>query len=255
MRLALTVVSPASRTSANLVLEADAETEVGVVADELARLGDGAAAPLLAAGAGGTGGGARVLQFPSSRGAAADGGATLGGHATVFVDGRPVNPRRTLAGSPLREGCVVSLGDPAGCVPPEPAGIVEIRAAGGPAAGSVHRLNVGQVEIGRSPLAHIRLNDSELPEHAARVSVDSRGSVRVAPFDGVSATLDRVPLTGSADWQPGTQLAVGASLLDLGPYEPPDAALEPSEDGAGFDFNRPPRLLPSRRETHFRLPA
>jgi DNA segregation ATPase FtsK/SpoIIIE, S-DNA-T family len=131
MRLALTVVSPTSRTSANLVLEADAETEVGVVADELARLGDGALAPLLAAGAGGTGGGARVLQFPSSRVQAAAGGgaATAGGHAAVFVDGRPVNPRLTLAESPLREGCVVSLGDPAGCVPPEPTGIVEIRAA------------------------------------------------------------------------------------------------------------------------------
>ena len=252
MRLTLTVVSPTLRTSANVVLEADAETEVGIVADELDRIADGAVAPLAAAG--GTSAGARVLQFPSTR-AQAGRAAGLDGHAAVFVDGRPVNPRLTLAESPLREGCVVSLGDPAGCVPPEPAGIVEIRAAGGPAAGSVHRLNVGQAEIGRSPLAHIRLNDPELADHAARVTVDSRGAVHVAPFDGVSATLDRAPLTGPAAWQPGVQLAVGASLLDLGPYEPPDAALEPSEDGAGFDFNRPPRLLPPGRETHFRLPS
>src|SRR5262245_54714254 len=155
MRLALTVVSPASRTSANLVLDADAETEVGVVADELARFAAGAVEPPLAAG--GTGAGARVLQFPGSRTQAAPGGraATADGHAAVFVDGRPVNPRLTLAESPLREGCVVSIGDPRGCVPPEPTGVVEIRAAGGPAAGTVHRLNVGQAEIGRSPLAHI----------------------------------------------------------------------------------------------------
>src|SRR5215472_12639487 len=129
------------------------------------------------------------------------------------------------------------------------------RAAGGPAAGTVHRLNVGQAEIGGGPLAHIRVNDLDLADHAARVTVDSRGAVRVAPFDGVAATLDRAPLTGPADWQPGMQLAIGGSLLDLGPYEPPDAALQPSEDGAGFDFNRPPRLLPPQRETHFRLPA
>jgi DNA segregation ATPase FtsK/SpoIIIE, S-DNA-T family len=250
MRLALTVVSPASRTSANLVLEADAATEIGVVAGELARMAEGALAPAQAVG-----GGARVLRFPGPR-AQADAGhgaGTAGG--AVFVDGRPVNPRVTLAESPLREGCVVSLGDPAGCVPPEPTGIVEIRVAGGPAAGTVHRLNVGRAEIGRSPLAHIRVNDLDLPEHAARVIVDSRGSVQVVALDGVSATLDRKPLTTVADWRAGMQLAVGSSLLDLALYEPPDAALEPSEDGSGFDFNRPPRLLPPQRETHFRLPA
>jgi S-DNA-T family DNA segregation ATPase FtsK/SpoIIIE len=259
MRLTLTVVSPASRTSANLVLEAEAETEVEVVADELARVAEGAIAPLLAAGAGGTGGGARVLRFPDLRGQAAAGGraatATPGGHTAVFVDGRPVNPRLTLAESPLREGCVVSLGDAAGCVPPEPTGVVEIRVAGGPAAGTVHRLTVGQADIGRGPLAHIRVNDPEVPDHAARVTVDRRGSVQLAPFDGGPATLDRTPLTAAVSWQPGMQLTVGASLLDLALYEPPDAALELSEDGAGLDFNRPPRLLPPRRETHFRLPA
>src|SRR6266702_2145710 len=247
MRLALTVVSPASRAGANLVLEAEAETEVGVVADELAKLAAGAIAPFQAAGAGGTRD-ARVLRFPDPR-------VQADGHAAVFVGGRPVSPQLTLAESPLREGCVVSLGDAAGCVPPEPTGIVEIRVAGGPAAGTVHRLNVGQADIGRGPLAHIRVDDPELPDHAVRVTVDRHGAVEVAPFDGVPATLDRTPLTAAAGWQPGMQLAVGASLLDLGPYEPPDAALEPSEDGAGLDFNRPPRLLPPRRETRFRLPA
>src|SRR5262249_7357863 len=127
--------------------------------------------------------------------------------------------------------------------------------AGGRGAGTVHRLDVGQAEIGRSPLAHIRVNDLDLPDHAARVTVDSRGSVQVAPFEGVSATLDRAPLTGPAGWLPGMQLAIGGSLLDLGPYEPPDAALPPAQDRAGFAFTRPPRLLPPRRETQFRLPA
>src|SRR5215470_14792249 len=101
MRLTLTVVAPTSRTSANVVLEAGAETEVGVVADELARIADGSIAPLQAAGAGGTGGG-RVLRFPGPRtpGSGAAAGA-LGGHAAVFVDGRAVDPRLCLAESPL----------------------------------------------------------------------------------------------------------------------------------------------------------
>ena len=46
-----------------------------------------------------------------------------------------------------------------------------------------------------------------------------------------------------------------STLLGLAPYEPPDAALHPSEDGTGIDFNRPPRLLPPERVTRFQLPA
>jgi len=34
-----------------------------------------------------------------------------------------------------------------------------------------------------------------------------------------------------------------------------EVTLEPSTDGAGLDFNRPPRLLPPLRQTRFRLPA
>ena len=40
----------------------------------------------------------------------------------------------------------------------------------------------------------------------------------------------------------------------MAPYEPPDAALRPSADGSGLDFNRPPRLLRPERATRFQLP-
>ena len=69
------------------------------------------------------------------------------------------------------------------------------------------------------------------------------------------ATLDREPLEAGPPWRPGQLIAVGGTLLGLAPYEPPDAALHPSEDGAGIDFNRPPRLLPPHRATKFQLPA
>jgi DNA segregation ATPase FtsK/SpoIIIE, S-DNA-T family len=69
------------------------------------------------------------------------------------------------------------------------------------------------------------------------------------------ALLDREVVTGTVAWPPGAQLAFGSSLLDLAAYEPPDAALQVSEDGAGFDFRRPPRLLPPPRQTRFRLPV
>ena len=85
--------------------------------------------------------------------------------------------------------------------------------------------------------------------------VDGRGGCQVAPFEGVEAALDREPLTAAAQWRPGQLVAVGRSLLGLAYYQPPDAALHPSADGAGLDFNRPPRLLPPERATRFQLPA
>ena len=48
---------------------------------------------------------------------------------------------------------------------------------------------------------------------------------------------------------------MGDTLLDLVPYQPPDAALHPAEDGAGLEFNRPPRLLPPEAATRFQLPS
>ena len=71
----------------------------------------------------------------------------------------------------------------------------------------------------------------------------------MAPYDGAHVLLDGQPLDQAAYWHPGQQIAVGDTLLDLVPYEPPDAALHPAEDGAGLDFNRPPRLLPQPRWT------
>ncbi|WP_309054492.1 FtsK/SpoIIIE domain-containing protein, partial [Streptomyces sp.] len=56
-------------------------------------------------------------------------------------------------------------------------------------------------------------------------------------------------------WPLGSQLALRNTLLEIDGYSPPNAALKWSEDGAGLDYNRPPRLRPAERETHFRLPA
>jgi S-DNA-T family DNA segregation ATPase FtsK/SpoIIIE len=93
------------------------------------------------------------------------------------------------------------------------------------------------------------------PGAALHLTVDPRGACQLAADAGVAATLDGAPVTAPVDWRPGQQLAVYGSLLELAPYEPPDAALRLSQDGAGLDFNRPPRLLPPVRETRFQLPV
>ncbi len=66
--------------------------------------------------------------------------------------------------------------------------------------------------------------------------------------------LDREPLDGSTQWEPGMVLGVGHQLFELTPVTEPDAVLVPSADGATMDFNRPPRLLPPDRKTEFSLP-
>ena len=271
MQLALTVVSPAGRRRADVQLDADPQTPVGELAAEFARLlGVGGFAHQDVPGA-------DILQFPGVRDryhradrqaglasgtfasvlapAPAPGPAPQPGAPALYADHRLIPADQPLGESPLRDGCLISLGDPSGCLPLEPTGLAEIRVAGGPAAGAVHRLNAGQFEIGGSHLAQLRLEDPAVPGSALLVTVDPQGRCQVLAQPGVAATLDGEPVTGFGDWKRGQQVAVGQSLLELAGYEPPDAALHPSQDGAGLDFNRPPRLLPPARPTSFVLPT
>ncbi len=251
MRLALTVVSPAARRQADVLLEAHPATPVATVAEQLDRFLHAGLAT--SAGAGpdasdppGAGPGGHVLAFPGPRSPAP---------IALYVDQALVPPAQVLAESQIRQGCVISLGDASGCLSPEPAGVVEIQVAGGPAAGSVHRLTLGEADIGGAGgPAHILIADPQLPATALHVWVDAQGRCTVAPYGGVRAELDREPLAGPAPWPPGQLVTVGGTLLGLARYEPPDAALHVSEDGAGVDFNRPPRLLPPERMTRFQLP-
>lgn len=98
------------------------------------------------------------------------------------------------------------------------------------------------------------LADPAVPPAALRVFVD-RDVFQVAPYCGAEVLLDRQPLRAAAVWRPGQQVTVGASFLEIAPWQPPDAALRPAPDGAGLEFNRPPRLLPPGQELAFTLPA
>jgi S-DNA-T family DNA segregation ATPase FtsK/SpoIIIE len=262
MRLALTIVSPTARQTMDLVLDADPATPVGDIAATFERLTYGGpipdTEPAGVAALSTAGRGARVLRFPGERTtgplAVAEPRAHAPTVAAVYVDYQEVAPETALADSPIRDGAVISLGSPEGCVYPEPTGLVEVRVAGGPGAGAVHRLSLGDADIGNGHRVAIPVNDPALPEFALRISVDSRGNCHVVPSDGVRASLDGEPLEAGTQWLPGQQIAVGGTLLGLAPYEPPDAALHPSDDG-GIDFNRPPRLLPPPRATRFKLPT
>ena len=278
MRLTMTVVSPATGRQADVMIDATPETAVAEIAAELDRLMHGQAAA--AAGE------PQLLRFPGARAsgsAASYAGPGIPGYGPgnfgpmaaglaapaagpaapgLFVGHHLVPRDMRLADSPIMDGCVVSIGDAAGCRRPEPVGVAEIRVAGGPAAGMLHRLGFGQADVGgpivggtqAAEAAHIVIADPAIPPVALRVQVAPR-CCQVAPFDGTPVLLDGQPLDATAYWRPGQQIAIGDTLLDLAPYEPPDAALHPSEDGAGLEFNRPPRLLPPGQAARFALPS
>jgi S-DNA-T family DNA segregation ATPase FtsK/SpoIIIE len=244
VRLTLTVVDPVVGDRADVIVDADDDTPVGVLARSLRSYLRDTPPP--------TAGGGTVVAFPGPRGgrraAAVDG-------ARLFVDGRELTSDLSVRQSALREGALVSLDDSAGCVLPEPVGLVEVRVTSGPGAGGVHRLGLGDHEVGRLETCEVRLADPAVPDRALRVVVGADAACTVCAHDGVSAQLDREALTSPSTWSPGGQVVVGSTLLELAAPTAPDAALEPSDDGAGFDYNRPPRLLPPVRQTKFRLPS
>ncbi|MEG3628933.1 FtsK/SpoIIIE domain-containing protein [Streptomyces poriticola] len=272
MRLTLTVVDPFGGGTADVVLDADPESTVGDISAELARQV-------------GAAGGAQVIPIGQQR---RGGGVPAGNAPLVYVDGYAVDPSATVIGSPLRDGAVVSLQDPGGCLPGEPSGLVEVRVVGGPGAGFVHRLGVGKYDIGSGAASYIRIDDPELDERALTLAVATDGTCRLTVHsDKETVTLDGESVGGkeeketkgkkkekkrggsstgsgagrgsgggdSSAWPLGAQVAVGNSLVELARYSPPDAALKWSDDGIGLDYNRPPRLRPPERQTKFRLPS
>ncbi|MER5518713.1 FtsK/SpoIIIE domain-containing protein [Streptomyces sp. NPDC002763] len=241
MRLSLTVVDPVGGATADVVLDADPESTVGDVARELARQ--------VGLGYPDVGEVAQVIPIGAPRGTS----VVQAAGPLAYVDGYALDPAATVVGSPLRDGVVVSLHDPAGCLLGEPTGIVEFRVAGGPAAGAVHRLGVGRYDIGTGPACHIRVEDPELPDRAATLTIAIDGTCKVRTH-GDGARLDGEEFEGEGDWPLGSQLALGNTLLEITGYAPPNAALKWSDDGAGLDYNRPPRLRPAEHQTHFSLP-
>ncbi|MXM62467.1 cell division protein FtsK [Streptomyces sp. HUCO-GS316] len=238
MRLTLTVVDPFGGGTADVVLDADPESTVGDIAQELAKQVGATGAQVIPLG--------HHHQLPANN-------APL-----VYVDGYAVDPSATVVGSPLRDGAVVSLQDPAGCLPGEPTGLVELRVVGGPLAGFVHRLGVGRYDIGSGAASYVRIDDPEVGARALTLSVATDGTCQVAVHgdekDKEAITLDGAPVDGD-EWPLGGQIAVGNSLLELARYTPPNAALKWSDDGIALDYNRPPRLRPPERQTTFRLPS
>src|SRR5213079_1827668 len=66
----------------------------------------------------------------------------------LYADDRLLPGDLRLRDAPLQHASIVGLGRPAGIAATEPDGLVEVRAVGGPGAGAVHRIDMGEYRIG-----------------------------------------------------------------------------------------------------------
>ncbi|MEV7236289.1 FtsK/SpoIIIE domain-containing protein [Streptomyces sp. NPDC051020] len=174
----------------------------------------------------------------------------------LYVDGVELDADQALRDSPLRDAAVVGLGRPVPAPGAEPGGLVEIRTVGGPGAGAVHRLDIGDYRLGLSAAGDPQVLRGTPAGALAALRVGPGGRCVLAPLkDGHGLRVDREEVDGERSWPIGGQLEIGSCLLELGRPEAPDAAVQRSEDGSGLDYNRPPRLLPPETETRFRLPV
>ena len=179
-----------------------------------------------------------------------------GRRPVLYVAGAPLDPQLTLRDSPMRQGSVVGMDRPVAAVGVEERGLVEVRVVGGPGAGAVHRLDIGEHLIGPANACRVRIaGDPADPPVSARLRLFPDGRCELIPVSKQRILLERDEVTGPTPWPFTAQLAIGRVLLSVSRPVPPDAALQPSEDGTGLDYNRPPRLLPPPRVTQFQLPG
>lgn len=175
--------------------------------------------------------------------------------AGLWVDGRLCEPEAKI-GSALRDGVRLTTDPSVGpfMVSGEPVGRYEVTVSGGAGAGRVARLSAGASTIGSAPTATLCVEDPYLAQMAARVTVDVKGRVEIAPCDGAELTLDDEPVSGTQEWQPGVLLKSGESLFSLSEVGEPDAHLSPAGAG-GLAYNRPPRLTSPRAKPRLVVPA
>ncbi|MBY8883092.1 FtsK/SpoIIIE domain-containing protein [Actinacidiphila acidipaludis] len=170
---------------------------------------------------------------------------------------------------------------------PGTAPVAELQVIGGPQAGRVHLLGLGTHEVGPAAGSSVPLEGRGVPEEGLRLAVRPDGTVLVVLPEGdaqVRLSLPEAPAPrpradvvalppapapapdataedsdpaprGWTHWPLDGELALGEHLLRVTAPTRADAAVIPSEKGAGLDFNRPPRLLPPLQPETFRLPG
>jgi S-DNA-T family DNA segregation ATPase FtsK/SpoIIIE len=187
---------------------------------------------------------ALAAQLAHSCGAATEG---------LFFAGAQLPPEMRLAEAGLVDGAVIGLGT---AVQPPPAPTVrgwQLHVVGGPAAGTVLALPVGEHELGRE--AAVSFPDPRMSGVHALLSVRRDGATLTDLGSLNGTAVDGRPLEPRAavPVAPGNVLALGDSLITIRAAREADAATEAAEPGR-LAFLRPPRMLPFDRPATILLP-
>lgn len=162
----------------------------------------------------------------------------------------------TFGRSGLMDGAVLHIG--AAPQPEQPTvGIVELHYVGGPGAGRLRRLTVGETVFGLDSGGQAAFGPDVVGETQGYAVLDIEGTTTLrANGDQPQLTLESEALNqAGGEWPPHAQLRIGSSVLEAHPVTLSEADLVPSPDSGWLDFNRPPRLLPPIPADTFRRPA
>ena len=163
------------------------------------------------------------------------------GTGCLSVAGTRVASTTLLGAEPLVQGVLLEVDAPA--VRRTPAER-ELRVVGGPHAGQVHPLPLGELHLGRSADCDVRLDDPSTSRAHCRLStgpegvqVHDLGSANGTSVDGVEVGPTGLLL------RTGAVLRVGASRLTVAVPSAADLPVQPTGDGR-LVVNRVPRLRP-----------
>ncbi|GLH96851.1 hypothetical protein [Phytohabitans aurantiacus] len=166
------------------------------------------------------------------------------GDQPCFAGDTRLDPGKTVADSPLVQGCVIrvgELGDPSGL--PDGA-VAALRAVAGPDMGAVTWLPPGQHVLGREEGCLPRMSDPDVAERHLALEVGIDGTVRATELS-----------TGTpVQLEPGAMVEVGGSRIELvgRPEVPLDAVR--GEDGR-LVFERRSAAAPTVEPAEVALPA
>src|SRR4051812_10876089 len=95
----------------------------------------------------------------------------------LWVNGRPLDPEQPLAGSPIRDGAIVSVGGPGdgALADYDIGGTHEVRIVSGPDAGRVHRVGLGELYLGSDPEVGVWIDDPSVAPVQAKVTISPQG--------------------------------------------------------------------------------
>lgn len=269
MRLAFSLIGPDLDSPLDVLLDVDEEATVGSLIAELESLLD---APRAVAGgsvlaavsaheaeAASDAPSATVITGPWRTGSASvpprpDAPPTLppvGAGRRYSVNGIDLDPEDTVTASPIVDGCLLSYDAPEYSLAMSETGTIRIQVVGGLGAGAVAWLTPGEWTLGGGGVDLPGLPDlGGLP-----LTVFEDGAVEVHPVEGRPMWIDGEEVAGFTTWGFGAFLRVGDSVLTVAAPEIRYAAVTASDTGTGYDFNRPPRILPPDPETKFTLPT